>query len=245
MSIEPASATLLVPPRRFGELLVQRRTEVGRSTHDVEHLAQGRFSAGDLAMFETGGASPTDEQLRHLAVVYGLDLATITPQRAVLELDRAEGIVQIGAESERFDPDQDDREILLRYLAIVYRMRSINPGSSIPSRTDDLSTLALVFSTTTDSIRATLESLMLNDRVELRRRHQDLKRRVVVPGLGVLVALTSVGGLLLVRKASETPDARPVPTKTVGVEIGDALVIERGTPGTINFNIDSALTIER
>lgn len=245
MPIQPATATLLVPPRRFGELLVQRRAEMGRSPLEVEQLANGRFSAGDLVMFETGVVSPTDEQLRHLAVVYGLDLASITPQRAVLELDRAEGIVQIGAESERFDPREDDREILLRYLAIVYRMRSINPGSSIPSRVDDLATLALVFSTTPDAVRAALDSLMLNDRVELRRRHQELKRRVIVPGLGVLVALTSVGGLLLVRKTGGTAGAMPTPTKVAGVEIGSALVIERATQNTGNATIASALTIER
>ena len=245
MSNQPATATLLVPPRRFGELLVQRRTEIGRSTLDVEQLAKGRFSAGDLVMFETGLASPTDEQLRHLAVVYGLDLSSITPQRAVLELDRAEGIVQIGHESERFDPDQDDREILLRYLAIVYRMRSINPGSSIPARTDDLSTLALVFSTTTDEIRSTLDALMLHDRPELRRRHQDLKRRLVVPGLGVLVALTSVGGLLLVRHTSGSAAVVPRPIAGVPVEIGNALVIERATPDGPGFSIGSALTVER
>ena len=248
MSEQSATAALLVPPRRFGELLVQRRTEMGRSTVDVERLALGRFSAGELVMFETGLTAPTDEQLRHLAVVYGLDLSSITPQRALLEIDRNEGIVQIGPETERFDPSQDDREILLRYLAIVYRMRSINPGVSIPARTDDLSTLALVFSTTPDEMRSTLDTLMLRERVELRRRHNDLKRRLVVPGLGVLVALTSVGGLLLVRNSAGSAAASvvPVPTTSVSVDIGTALVLERSDgSASANYAIGDALVIER
>ena len=220
---------------------------MGRSTVDVERVAMGRFSAGDLVMFETGLAAPTDEQLRHLAVVYGLDLSSITPQRALLEIDRNEGVVQIGPETERFDPDRDDREILLRYLAIVYRMRSINPGVSIPARTDDLATLALVFSTTADEMRATLDALMLGDRTELRRRHNDLKRRLVVPGLGVLVALTSVGGLLLVRNSSGNAlkGASPAPTSSVSVDIGTALVLERNGETPTNYAIGEALVIER
>ncbi len=223
---------------------------MGRSIVEIERQSLGRFSAGDLALFEAGGASATDDQLRHLAGIYGLDLSAITPQRAFLELDLTEGLVSIGDEEERFAPEQDDREILLRYLAIVYRMRAINPGVVVPARNDDLATLALVFSTTPAEMRATLESLMLGERAELRRRHAELKRRLVVPGLGVLVALTTVGGLLLVRHsaAATPPVATTNPTKNVSIDIGSPLVVTNpDTPdGTSGFvDIGSALTIER
>lgn len=221
------------------------------SIAEIEHRSLGRFSAGDLALFEAGKASPTDEQLRHLAGIYGLDLSAITPQRAFLELDLTEGLVSIGGEGERFSPEQDDCEILLRYLAIVYRMRAINPGVVVPARNDDLATLALVFSTTPAEMRSTLESLMLGERSELRRRHADLKRRVVVPGLGVLVALTTVGGLLLVRHgagAAQPHKTMTNPTNRASVEIGSPRVITNtdvaGRPGGW-VDIGSALTIER
>ena len=226
VEIRPERTTLLVPPRRLGELLTRRRAEMGRSIGEIEQKSLGRFSAGDLAMFETGDASPTDEQLRHLAGIYGVDLSSITPQRAVLELDLTECLVSIGGEEERFSPDEDDREILLRYLAIVYRMRAINPGVVVPARNDDLAMLAMVFATTPSEMRSTLESLMLGERVNLRTRHAELKRRVIVPGLGVLVALTTIGGLLLVRptSGSRTPLTAPI------VNIGTPLVIEREHP---------------
>jgi transcriptional regulator with XRE-family HTH domain len=247
MPSHPTSSTLLVPPRRFGELLVTRRQELGRTSADLEAAALGRFSAGDLRQFESGLAAPTDEQLRHLAVIYGLDLSSITPQRAVLELDLREGIVSIGDEAERFRPTDDDREILLRYLAIVYRMRAINPGVSIPARVDDLATLAQIFSTTTTDIHAILDSLMLQERSEIRRRHQELRRRLVVPALGVLVALTSIGGLVLVRHSDATAKATalPVPSAAIAVQIGDALTITRGAGDGVGYAIGDAIVIER
>ena len=251
VTIQPERTALLVPPRRLGELLAHRRAEMHQSIAEIEHRSLGRFSAGDLALFEAGEASPTDEQLRHLAVIYGLDLSAITPQRAFLELDLTEGLVSIGGEEERFAPEQDDREILLRYLAIVYRMRAINPGVVVPARNDDLATLALVFSTTPAEMRATLESLMLGERSELRRRHADLKRRVVVPGIGVLVALTTVGGLLLVRQLAGPNQALEPTIKLTNrapVEIGSALVVTNadaaGRPAG-SVDIGSALTIAR
>ncbi len=236
---------LLVPPRRLGELLTRRRAEMGRPLAEIERQAHGRFSAGDLALFESGAASPTDEQLRHLAGLYGVDLAAIAPQRAVLELDLTECLVSIGNEEERFSPDEDDREILLRYLAIVYRMRAINPGVVVPARNDDLAMLAMVFSTTPSEMRATLETLMLGERVDLRNRHADLKRRVIVPGLGVLVALTTVGGLLLVRPTSGSHTPTPTPVAGVSVSIGTPLVIERTAANvTPSVHIGTALVIE-
>ncbi len=251
MTNQPERTALLVPPRRLGELLTHRRAEMRQPLAELEHRSLGRFSAGDLALFEAGDASPTDEQLRHLAGIYGLDLSAITPQRAFLELDLSEGLVSIGVEEERFTPEQDDREILLRYLAIVYRMRAINPGVVVPARNDDLATLAMVFSTTPAEMRSTLESLMLGERSELRRRHADLKRRVVVPGLGVLVALTTVGGLLLVRHstgASQPPNTPTNPTISASVDVGSARVITNtavaGRPAG-SVEIGSALTIER
>lgn len=239
---------LLVPPRRLGELLTRRRAEMSRSLAEIEQQARGRFSAGDLAMFETGAASPTDEQLRHLAGLYGVDLAAITPQRAVLELDLTECLVSIGDEEERFSPDEDDREILLRYLAIVYRMRAINPGAVVPARNDDLAMLSMVFSTTPSEMRTTLESLMLGERVDLRNRHADLKRRVIVPGLGVLVALTTVGGLLLVRPTSGSRDPVVAPSAQphTSVSIGTPLVIGRTARDvTPSVHIGTAQVIER
>lgn len=251
VTIQPDRTALLVPPRRLGELLTHRRTEMRQSIAEIEHRSLGRFSAGDLALFEGGEASPTDEQLRHLAGIYCLDLSAITPQRAFLELDLTEGLVSIGGEEERFAPEQDDREILLRYLAIVYRMRAINPGVVVPARNDDLATLALVFSTTPAEMRATLESLMLGERVELRRRHAELKRRVVVPGLGVLVALTTVGGLLLVRHGAGATQPRKTttnPTNDASVAIGSPRVntnTDAASRPAGWVDIGSALTINR
>jgi transcriptional regulator with XRE-family HTH domain len=245
---QSSRAALLVPPRRLGELLTGRRAVMGMSLADVERIAVGRFSAGDLHLFETGQAAATDDQLRHLAGIYGVDLGSITPQRATLSLDIGEGLVAIGGESERFAPDHDDREILLRYLAIVYRMRAINPGVSIPARNDDLDTLAQVFSTTPAEIRSTLESLMTVERIELRSRHAELKRRIIVPGLGVLVALTTIGGLLLVRSnnGGVTMASAPTPSAATSVDIGTALVIERSNQMMASkATIGDALIIER
>lgn len=245
-------ATTLVPPNRLAGLLTSTRLAAGLDLRDIEALAAGRFSVGELQLIETGGLTLTDDDLRAVAELYGVDLGAVAPARAVLEIDRAEGRLVVAGSQQRFLPGDDDRQIMLRYLALVYRLRDQTPGAVLPARVDDLDILAQVFGTDPDHVRHELQSLMVGASREIRSLHRSDRRRVAIPALGILVALTAVGGLLLTAGSSgsgpggsPTPAAAARPIVNIGtplvihrdsvpvgpvVEIGDALVIRADDP---------------
>ena len=241
-------ATTLVPPNRLAELLTSTRLAAGIDIREIEKRAAGRFSVGELQLIETGGLTLADEDLRAIAVLYGVDLSGIAPSRAVLEIDRAEGRLVVADSQQRFLPGDDDRQIMLRYLALVYRLRDQTPGLLLPARVDDLDILAQVFGTDPDRVRHELQRLMVGSSKEIRSLHRSHRRRVAIPAIGILVALTAAGGLLL---TSGSPDAeghgspRPAVT-TPHVSIGQPLVIIRdATPAGRAVNFGQPLVVSR
>ena len=158
-SLSPA--TTLVPPNRLAELLTTTRLAAGLALGDIEERAAGRFSVGELQLIETGGLALDDEDLRAVASLYGVDLGAVVPSRAVLEIDRAEGRLVVADTQQRFLPGDDDRQIMLRYLALVYRLRDQTPGLLLPARVDDLDILARVFGTDPDRVSHELQRLMV------------------------------------------------------------------------------------
>ena len=74
----------------------------------------------------------------------------------------------VAGSQQRFQPGDDDRQIMLRYLALVYRLRDQTPGAVLPARVDDLDILAQVFGTDPDHVQHELESLMVVASREIR-----------------------------------------------------------------------------
>ena len=257
-------ADTLVPPVRLGALLVQQRNDAGFGIKAMAERSNGAFTATDLELVEQGLVSLADDDMRLVATLYGLDLRELSSQRAMLEIDRDERRVSIGEANEPFRPGADDHEIMLRYLALVYRVRDAKPGQILPARAGDLTVLADVLGTSPEAVRSALEQMMMNSVRELEQRHSMLRRRVIVPAIGALVALTAVGGIILTnRPAIATPHRvhigsaltidRSSPSTSpadsaIGARIGDALVITADGsphPGPIGPNIGDAVSIQR
>lgn len=248
----------LVPPTRFAGMLSDARLKSGLSLEEICERAGGRYSIGDLRMIESGSMSLSDDALRSLASMYSINLAAVAPSRAILEIDRSEGRLIVGDKSGRFPPTEDDHQIMVRYLALVYKLRETEPGRPIPARNNDLDTLATVFGTTPDEVRRELELLMLKSVPEIRKMHRDLRKRVAIPALGLLVALTAMGGLILAPRGGgieQKPATKPVASKlatTGNVNIGSGpLVISRAsvdskisTMSGVNIG-DGPMVIER
>ena len=235
-------ATTLVPPNRLAELLTTTRLAAGLGFNDIESLAAGRFSVGELQLIETGGLARADEDLRAVASLYGVDLGAVSPSRAVLEIDRAEGRLVVADTQQRFLPGDDDRQIMLRYLALVYRLRDQSPGAVLPARVDDLDILAQVFGTDTDLVRHELQSLMIGASREIRSLHRSHLRRVAIPAIGILVALTAAGGLLLTNRSPDAAAATNT-ARHAAVNIGRPLVITRNNPVDARVSIGDALIV--
>ena len=212
-------ASSLLPPRRLGALLAHARSSVGLSYDQVAGMCANRFGIDDLYRVENGTRLIDDDDVRILAALYGLSTSQIIPQRGQLCIDQHEGLIAAGDTTGRFTPGGDDREIMLRYLSLVYVLRAMKPGRFFVPRIADLVVLGRVMDASPAAVRRDLEWLMRSGRREIIATGNNMARRVVMPTIGILVALTSVGGLLFLHPAaaSEPP------------QIGSATVIERAT----------------
>lgn len=241
----------LVPPARLASLLIEARTSSGRELNDIELAAEGRFSMGDLRQIEAGSVTLSDNELRTIARIYNIDLSTVAPGRSVLEIDRSEGLLIVGGNSKRFLPDDDDRKIMLRYLALVYKMRDTKPGAPLGPRDNDLAVLAEVFGCSVLDVRDQFDHLTTTAVREIQSFHGSLGWRKILPGIGVLVAITAMGGLLLTQQHSPSPVRAAAPVASAHISIGEPLVISRvsaiATAGgsSEGIHIGDAVTVTR
>lgn len=235
----------MIPPRRLGALLSDARAKQGNTLEDLAERSNGRFSLAALSSIERGSRDVSDEDARKLATIYGLESTSLVPPRSKLVVDLSEGLLTVDDRSLRVGRSSPSRdEVLARYLTLVYSMRRLEPGAPLTLRVDDLDVLGRALRVGSRTLETDLESLMAHPEQLLGWRSRLLKRRVLIPAAGVMVALLGVGALVLVQgpqsaEAGTNPSvAVPAATATapVPVDIGSAVVQERnadGTPGPV------------
>jgi hypothetical protein len=240
----PAPA-LLVPPVRLGRLLHDARETQGKTITDLVRRSGLVYDEGWFGDLEAGRV-PLDEPLvRWVSSLYGVGAGEIVPARSRLVIDLDEGAVSIGARRAPLTAPaggaQSFEQVLGNYLALVYLLRDLPPGTPIPVREVDVGVLAQALQRDDREVRTALGRLISSDGEGLTQRSAGLRHRLIVPVVGILVGLTAVGGLLLVRSARSdaqvddgptTEEGPAVTARDVPVEIGDAVVIERGGPQT-------------
>jgi hypothetical protein len=251
----------LVPPHRLGELLCEARLQQGLSLDSAAHELGPDWSALTLLEIETGYRTIPDQDLLILTEMYKIDTSALIPSRSHLVLEIDDRIQERGNLTVHFvggaggtgdaGESAEAGEVLTRYLAALYSMRGIAPGEIIPLRQPDLRVLAEALGRPAEQIEQELIEMMLLSAESVRTRGSRLRNRVLIPALGVVVAVTAVGMLLLVSEESGATDAiqpgvQPAVAasesvnSTVGsdvpTEIGDAVVQERlpdGSPGQV------------
>ena len=257
MSTKVTPTELLVPPRRLGQLLATARVEGGYSLDEASQAMGPNWSSLALLEIETGHRPVLDQDLVALTKLYGIRTSTLIPARSHLVVDLDERLIEVGDRSSQLDGEVVERkEVLTRYLSMVYAMRDVRPGQSVPLRLPDLEVLSGVLGTPRRQVEDELRALMVTSSDSLDRRTSRLKGRILIPILGVVVAATAVGTLLLVSDDSEA-NVQAVPGAAVETtvevpgaedpaavdggaevptEIGDAVVQERnadGSPGPV------------
>jgi hypothetical protein len=214
------------------------------SLDDVSEELGGALDDLELLEVETGRRPLTDHELEALAGLYEIETSTMVPGRSRLEIDLDEGVIRARSGEMPIDPASHRRDVLAKYLALVYSMRAAQPGTALPLRLDDLDVLADVFGAERRELEDELHQLMAGEPEPVRKRFRLLRGRLMVPVVGVMVAATAAGTLVLVPSQESSAD-----TPTVGsgaepnpeVEIGDAVVQERsadGTPGPVEVRGD-------
>lgn len=241
----------LVPPRRLGKLLGDARARRGVTLEEAAAMCNGKFSLSTLSSIERGSRPVSDHEARVLAEVYGLESASLVPPRSKLVVDLGEGVLAVDDRTARIGRSAPARdEVLARYLTMVYSMRGEEPGTPLVLRVDDLDVLGRALRIGSQTLAADLDALMANPRDLLGWRSRVLKRRVLIPAAGVLVALMGVGALVLVQgqQPADANEGAPSPSTSlpptsparvaldVPTDIGAAVVQERlpdGTPGPV------------
>ena len=240
------SPALLVPPVRLGRLLRDAREAQGESIPALVRRSGLAYDEEWFARLEAGTVALDDSLVRWAGSLYGIGAGEIVPARSRLVIDLDEGMIAVGSQRVGLTAAQATstgaEQLLANYLALVYLLRDLPPGTPIPMREVDVAVLAQALQRDDRYVRAALHRLISADSAGLARRSRTMRRRVIVPVAGILVGLTAVGGLLLVRstgtearaddlpatQGGPTSTAKPVPTGSVPVEIGDAAVLQHG-----------------
>lgn len=233
---------LLVPPRRLGALLASTRIDRGLSLAEAADALGEGWGSLDLLEVEAGRRPVTDDQILNLTSLYGIGTSDLVPARSHLVVDMQERTLAAAGRTVELGRGRvSRRQVLGRYLAMICAMRGIEPGEPMALRRDDLEVLAVLFGTTSEQIKVDLEAAVRNHHELVEPWSQRLKGRVMVPALGVVVAATAFGTLLLAAGDTGAQPALVVddpltPTTVAEVQIGDAVMQERlpdGTPGPV------------
>ncbi|MGI9623121.1 MAG: hypothetical protein ACR2PK_09825 [Acidimicrobiales bacterium] len=197
MAISTATHLGLVPQRRLGALLADRRETYGYSVGDMVRKSAGRFSLSDLEAIEEGIVDLDDSAIEALSLLYEFNSAPPARQRSRLIVADDEDVPS------SMGPDAYTDDVVLavlqRYVALLYLLRSEAVGVQLALRGDDMAMLAQAFNKTDSDVEVELERIMSEDNEVVGEFAERMRRRLVVPAAGLLVGPTPAGMLVLVK----------------------------------------------
>jgi len=153
-------------------------TEVGRHLRSVRKAqglsrAEVARSAGltrrELAAYERGRIPVPDSDLWCLAGSCGVDVSELLPSRDKLVANSDLGSLTVGDSVARLRAGASSDGLLREYLAMIYELRNLPPGTRPPMREEDLAALADTLGGTPEAIEARLHELIGVSRDEAAR----------------------------------------------------------------------------
>lgn len=218
-----AATADLIPAHRFGHLLAEVRLASGCEPADLARLSYGQFTEQDLWTVERGSSRDLSEPVvRALALLYGVDFGLVIPRRAKLVLDIGAGRFDFGGSFHRIDQD-DKSHILERYLSLVYMLRGTEAGQKIALRRHDLAVLGAALGERPELIEELLQAAMVANDPVLVGMLERLRKRLWVPGAGLMVGAVGLGVLVFAVQAGES-NAVPTQLSSAGGGAPDAFV---------------------
>ena len=197
MAVMMASNLGLVPQRRLGALLSDRREMYGYSIGDMARRSMGRFTPTDLEAIEAGTVALDDVTVEALGLLYEFNSTPPTQQRSKLIIADDEDLpIPIAPDS--FDDGLRD-SVLRRYVALLYLLRNEKVGEQLALRVEDVAVLASAFGFAPREVSDELERIMQEDTATVEEMAERMRRRLVVPAAGLLVGPTPAGMLVLVK----------------------------------------------
>jgi hypothetical protein len=197
MSSLIASDIGLVPRRRLGTLLAERRELYGYTVADMARRSMGQFSESRLEAIELGQGDLDDVAIEALSLVYEFNSRPPSKQRSHLIIADDE-YIPVSISADAFDSTLVSA-VLQRYVALLYLLRNQTVGEGLPLRGDDTSMLASAFRCDEEVILSELDRIIAEDMALIGEYADRMRRRLVVPAAGLLVGPTPAGMLVLVK----------------------------------------------
>lgn len=241
-----APTTSLVPPRRLGALLRQARVTAGWEL--TELTAPCGLSVVELEDVEHGRRPLDEATLDALVAAYGIEGAGLVPSRSQLVIDLDEGRISVNHTDIDVDSSSGPDAVLTRYLALVHRLRDLPLGSPLPLRDVDIAVLSAALTLSTEEAESRLHRL-LDTRSDIERDQRRIRRQLLLPLVGVVIAATGVGTLVLVARgedvtpspAAQSVELGPARIATAAIEEvpapeGDGIPTDIGNGGAVEVN---------
>ena len=221
-----ASEASLVPPQRFGQLLVEHRTSSGLSIAEVVERTPVLPDTQTVKDLEAGRFQLTDPELESVVGAYSIELTELVPQRSELVIDLNGRTLAIDRHEVAFSGSAStmSEEVLTRYLSKVRALRSLPEDAEVSLRTRDLGPLSTALVLPVDEIRFQLDELMADRPGELRSLAARLAGRPLIPSLGIMVSATAIGVLLFASPTSAVSSARSLPSSTSATSISTSVL---------------------
>jgi transcriptional regulator with XRE-family HTH domain len=153
----PAVGSTQVDPqysRQVGALLRSIRNQQGMSLLGVERRSQGRFKAVVIGSYERGDRVVSVSRLAELARFYDVPITELLPTGSQPRAHRRQasggGVVINLRRLRELPPEQSAPAD--RYVRAIQRERHDYGSDMFPIRSEDLRPLAVMYSTTTDSL---------------------------------------------------------------------------------------------
>ncbi len=211
-------------PGRMGELLANSRLD---ASVDLELLAaQSSFTVGELSDIEAGHRILRPKEAREIENLYRHDCGLIIPNRHPLRIDLVDGTVSADGNSIALRALDDDH-VLDRYLSLVYSMRSLERGSPLHLRDEDIAILATSLSEREDLVLRRLHDAM-DSTVRPDGRFPNLLHALRLGALPGVAGAVSIGAVALLggeTAQAETPTAELDETPPVGANLRERIVL--------------------
>ncbi len=151
-----------------------------------------------LRAYERGTRRIPAEVCTRLAECYGDDLLAHIPQREPLD---------VSALSAHAGED----ETLTDFVQLVQRLRRATPGEPLPLRAVDVGALASALDADPETIERRIMDVLGCSPEEARALHRELlRRRVVLPVVGLAASVVAIAGVQAAQAATDRPARAPV-----------------------------------
>lgn len=170
--------------KQLGRHLRQVRRKQGLSRAEVARSAG--LTRRELTAYERGRIDVPESDLWCLAGSCGVDVSELLPSRDPLHVSSDLSSLAVGDSIRHLREPGEPDGLLREYLAMIYELRNLPPGSRVPLREPDLMALADALGGTPEAIEQKLVELIGASREEAARL-----RAMILPPLSLPAALST------------------------------------------------------